>query len=70
MAHGGCDHLILALRDRETLNAMAYGLAKGERLARREGYKTFRLIFAANSRFFMSGILFMPVIFMKIRLPE
>lgn len=52
VAHGGGDHLILALRDRETLKAMAYDLAKGEKLARREGYTTFSLIFAENSRFF------------------
>ncbi|MDJ0474307.1 PhzF family phenazine biosynthesis protein [Pantoea eucalypti] len=52
VAHGGGDHLILALRDRETLNAMAYDMAKGEELTRREGYLTFSLIFAKNSRYF------------------
>ncbi len=52
VAHGGGDHLVLALRDRETLGAMKYDLASGQRLARREGYLTFSLLFAENSRLF------------------
>ncbi len=52
MAHGGGDHFIPALRDREILIAMTYDLAKGEELTRHGGYITFSLIFTENSRFF------------------
>lgn len=52
VAHGGGDHLIIALRDRKTLGAMAYDLSSGQKLAAHEGYITFSLIFAENTRLF------------------
>ncbi|MAY54923.1 PhzF family phenazine biosynthesis protein [Hwanghaeella sp. LZ110] len=52
VAHGGGDHLILALKDRKTLHKMRYDLAKGQILARRERYITFNLIYAETAQVF------------------
>ncbi len=52
IAHGGGDHLILALKDRKTLQEMKYDLAKGQELALREGLITFSLIYAAEPKLF------------------
>lgn len=51
-AHGGGDHLILALKDRETLRTMRYDLEKGRKLALREGLLTFSLLYAEQSSLF------------------
>ena len=52
IAHGGGDHLILALKDRETLRAMRYDLANGRALALREGLLTFSLLYAEQPSLF------------------
>lgn len=52
IAHGGGDHLILALKDRETLSAMHYDLEEGRALATREGLVTFSLLHAEQPRLF------------------
>jgi PhzF family phenazine biosynthesis protein len=52
VAHGGADHLVLALNDRETLRAMRYDLAEGRALAERQGYITFSLVYAETDRVF------------------
>ncbi|WP_146909728.1 PhzF family phenazine biosynthesis protein [Arenimonas daejeonensis] len=50
--HGGADHLLLALRDRETLRAMRYDLAAGRALMQDHGLVTIALAFAENERHF------------------
>jgi PhzF family phenazine biosynthesis protein len=50
--HGGADHLLLALRDRGALRAMAYDLGAGRRLMDRAGLVTIALAFAENERHF------------------
>lgn len=52
IAHGGGDHLVLALKDRETLRTMRYDLEKGRGLALREGLVTFSLLYAEQPRLF------------------
>lgn len=52
IAHGGGDHLILALKDRATLRAMRYDLERGRALALREGLVTFCLIHAEQPTLF------------------
>ena len=52
VAHGGGDHLILALKERETLRAMRYDLETGRVLAEREGYVTFNLVHAETAQLF------------------
>ncbi|GIL01747.1 MAG: phenazine biosynthesis PhzC/PhzF protein [Alphaproteobacteria bacterium] len=52
VAHGGGDHLVLALKNRETLRAMRYDFKKGQALAEREGYITFNLVYAETSQLF------------------
>jgi PhzF family phenazine biosynthesis protein len=52
IAHGGGDHLILALKNRETLRAMQYDLERGRTLALREGLVTFTLLYAESPRLF------------------
>ena len=52
IAHGGGDHLVLALKNRETLRAMQYDLEKGRALALREGLVTFCLLYAEQPRLF------------------
>ncbi len=52
IAHGGGDHLVLALKDRETLRTMRYDLEKGRELAQREGLVTFSLLYAEQPRLF------------------
>jgi PhzF family phenazine biosynthesis protein len=52
VAHGGGDHLVLALRDRKTLRQMRYDLEKGRALAEREGFVTFNLIHAETAQVF------------------
>jgi len=52
IAHGGGDHLILALKDREALRAMEYDLAQGRVLATREEFVTLCLVNAENPRLF------------------
>lgn len=50
--HGGADHLLLALRDREALRAMRYGLEAGRTLTDEAGLVTIALVFAENERHF------------------
>lgn len=50
--HGGADHLLLALRDRETLRAMRYDLEAGRALMDEAGLVTIALVFAENPRHF------------------
>jgi PhzF family phenazine biosynthesis protein len=52
IAHGGGNHLILALRDRETLRNMRYDLEEGRALALREGVGTYSLLYAEQPRLF------------------
>ena len=52
IAHGGGDHLVLALKDRETLRTMRYDLEKGRGLAQREGLVTFSLLYTEQPRLF------------------
>lgn len=52
VAHGGGDHLVLALSDRARLAAMRYDLGAGRALAGREGFVTFALIHAEEPRLF------------------
>lgn len=52
VAHGGGDHLVLALKDRETLRAMRYDFDRGQALAGREGYVTFNLVYAEAAQLF------------------
>ena len=52
IAHGGGDHLVLALKTRETLRHIKYEMKDGKALALREGLITFSLIYAEKSNFF------------------
>ena len=52
VAHGGADHLILALKSRERLARMRYDLEAGRELAERSGATTFDLVFAETERRF------------------
>lgn len=52
MIHGGADHLVLALKSREALAAMAYDLKAGQALMRREGLVTILLAYAETPRLF------------------
>jgi PhzF family phenazine biosynthesis protein len=52
VAHGGGDHLVLALKDRKTLREMRYDLEKGRSLAEREGFVTFDLVYAETAQLF------------------
>ncbi|MEI8593088.1 PhzF family phenazine biosynthesis protein [Photobacterium sp. Hal280] len=54
IAHGGGDHLILALKERKTLQTMQYDQREGRDLAVREGLVTFSLIYAEQDRLFHS----------------
>jgi PhzF family phenazine biosynthesis protein len=52
VAHGGADHLVLALNSRAALAAMAYELDAGRRLMQREGWVTILLAFAESGQTF------------------
>ena len=52
LIHGGADHLVLALKSREALAAMAYDLKQGQSFMRREGLVTILLAYAETSRLF------------------
>jgi PhzF family phenazine biosynthesis protein len=52
VAHGGGDHLVLALKERSTLSAMRYDLKAGRVLAERDGLVTFDLIHAETAQLF------------------
>lgn len=52
LAHGGADHLVLALRTRALLAAMAYDLAAGRTLMRQAGLVTFHLAYAETATLF------------------
>jgi PhzF family phenazine biosynthesis protein len=54
IAHGGSDHLILTLKDRETLRTMSYDQARGLDLSKSEGLLTFSLLYAEEPRLFHS----------------
>ncbi|MGE6110069.1 PhzF family phenazine biosynthesis protein [Aeromonas sobria] len=54
IAHGGGDHLILALKDRQTLQAMQYNQEDGRHLSLREKLVTFNLIYAEQNQLFHS----------------
>lgn len=52
LAHGGADHLVLALKTRSALAAMHYDLATGRKLMRDAGLTTIVLVFAESSQRF------------------
>lgn len=52
LAHGGADHLALALKSRERLAEMRYDLTAGKELALRAGLATFSLVFAESRQLF------------------
>jgi len=52
LIHGGADHLLLALKSRKALAAMAYELKAGQTLMRREGLVTILLVWAETPRLF------------------
>jgi PhzF family phenazine biosynthesis protein len=52
LINGGVEHLVLALKTRETLAAMKYDLAGGRELMNREGLTTIALIYAETERLF------------------
>ncbi|RHY18436.1 hypothetical protein DYB25_003551 [Aphanomyces astaci] len=52
LAHGGADHLVLALRSRATLAAMKYDLAAGRKLMQSAGLVTIVLVFAESPQRF------------------
>jgi PhzF family phenazine biosynthesis protein len=52
LIHGGADHLVLALKSRQALAAMAYDLKAGQELMRREGLVTILLAYAETPRLF------------------
>jgi len=52
VAHGGADHLVLALRSRAALAAMKYELDAGRRLMNREGWVTILLAHAETAQRF------------------
>jgi PhzF family phenazine biosynthesis protein len=52
LIHGGADHLVLALKSRAALAAMAYDLKQGQALMRREGLVTILLAHAETPRRF------------------
>ncbi|EWS62099.1 putative isomerase YddE [Methylibium sp. T29-B] len=52
VAHGGADHLVLALRSRAALAAMKYDLDAGRRLMNREGWVTILLAHAETAQRF------------------
>lgn len=54
VAHGGGNHLVLALADRNRLHDMRYDLEKGRALAKREGLITFTLVHAEKPRLFLA----------------
>jgi PhzF family phenazine biosynthesis protein len=50
--YGGVEHLVLALKTRETLARMRYDLAAGRNLMNREGLTTIALVHAETARLF------------------
>ena len=52
LIHGGADHLVLALKSRESLAAMRYELKAGQVLMRRERLVTILLAYAETPRLF------------------
>jgi PhzF family phenazine biosynthesis protein len=52
VAHGGADHLVLALRSRADLAAMHYALDAGRQLMLREGWTTILIAWAESGRKF------------------
>lgn len=52
VAHGGGDHLVLALKARKTLRDMQYDFAKAQALASRQGFITFNLVYAETAQVF------------------
>lgn len=52
LAHGGADHLVLALNSREKLAAMHYDLDAGRELMNKAGLVTILLAYAETPRFF------------------
>lgn len=52
MAHGGANHLVLALKSRALLASMRYDLDAGRRLMNREGWVTILLAFAESDQLF------------------
>jgi len=52
LAHGGADHLVLALRSRELLRAMSYDLDAGRQLMNAAGLVTVMLAFAESEHLF------------------
>ncbi|MBN9046872.1 MAG: PhzF family phenazine biosynthesis protein [Rhizobiales bacterium] len=52
LIHAGADHIVLALRSREALAAMRYGLAEGRVTMNRQGWTTIMLVQSETPRRF------------------
>ncbi len=52
--HGGADHLVLALKQRDKLASMHYSRAEGAVLMRRHGWVTILLVYAEDAQTFHS----------------
>lgn len=52
--HGGADHLVLALKDREALSSMRYDLALGKALMRKHQLVTIMLVYIESNQLFHS----------------
>ena len=52
LAHGGADHLVIALNNRESLANMSYDLSAGRVLMNREGWITIMFAYAESSNLF------------------
>ncbi len=52
LAHGGGDHLVLALKSRDRLRVMEYDFAMGRELAERANLVTFSLVHAESPRLY------------------
>ena len=51
--HGGADHLMLALKDRDRLATMTYDLAQGREIMRRHGFVTIMLVYVDAAQTFV-----------------
>jgi PhzF family phenazine biosynthesis protein len=52
LAHGGADHLVLALTSRKALSAMSYDLSKGRDLMNNAGLVTILLVYSETAQLF------------------
>lgn len=52
--HGGADHIVIPVRDRQTLAAMTYDLATGKEIMQRHGLVTIMLVYIKDDTTFHS----------------